>query len=261
VKKIAWVAALGLAALLCAGFAAAPAWGQTAEELWRKAQETQSYEAQIRYYTEYIRLRPESYAAYTNRGSAYGRRGLYDLAVADHTKAIQLKPDYMLAYSNRAAIYKRLRLLDLALADIAKVLQREPNHVFSLSNQAEIYLMKKLYLQALAAQEKVVRLAPEDSAANNFLAWFLATCPGPPSCRDGKRAVEIAIKSVRLRWDEYNLDTLAAAYAEAGRFEDAVKTQQQAIDLLRQKKAGEVRIASYEKRLNLYLQRKPYRDN
>ena len=61
--------------------------------------------------------------------------------------------------------------------------------------------------------------------AQNDLAWLLATCPDN-SVRNGQKAVELAQQAVQLsngRSPEI-LDTLAAAYAEAGRFHEAVET-------------------------------------
>lgn len=118
----------------------------------------------------------------------------------------------------------------------------------------------KRWEAARADFEKAYQLAPENAAANNSLAWFLATCPGPASCRNGQRAVEHALKAVGLDYQPSYMDTLAAAYAEAGRFEEAAKTQEQAAEMLRQQKGSEKRIAGYLKRVELYKQKKAHRE-
>ena len=66
--------------------------------------------------------------------------------------------------------------------------------------------------------------------AANSLAWHLATCE-LPAARDGRAAVEIAEAAVAAtdRQEANYLDTLAAAYAEIGRFDQAVKTQAEAV--------------------------------
>ena len=88
-------------------------------------------------------------------------------------------------------------------------------------------------------------------------AWLWATCPAA-KYRDGKRAVASATRACELRgWkDPYGLDTLAAAYAEAGDFAKAVVYQRVANDLYQ----GEQARRKGEERLALYKEGKPYRE-
>ena len=88
---------------------------------------------------------------------------------------------------------------------------------------------------------------------------MLATSPDPVF-RNGKRAVELAERAVELDRDAYNLDTLSAAYAEVGRFAEAIETQLQAIALLK-KTSYESSMAEFEKRLERYTAHKPWRMN
>jgi tetratricopeptide (TPR) repeat protein len=90
------------------------------------------------------------------------------------------------------------------------------------------------------------------------LAWLLATC-SDANIRNGHEAVELATKACELsHWSNpFYISTLAAAEAEAGLFDAAVKHQQQAIDLAR---AAKVDVKDWESRLSLYQQHKPYRE-
>jgi hypothetical protein len=86
----------------------------------------------------------------------------------------------------------------------------------------------------------------------------LATDPDPKN-RDGSKAVVYAEKAVAAtsRTNDAYLDTLAAAYAEAGRFTNAIEAQQDAIILLH----NDEQKRDYVSRLKLYQKNLPHRDN
>ncbi len=88
--------------------------------------------------------------------------------------------------------------------------------------------------EALAQWGEALRLVPEFVPALNRSARVLATGPDA-ALRDGARAVALAEQAVKLtsQRDPVILDTLAAAYAEAGRFDDAVRTARAALELAR----------------------------
>lgn len=112
---------------------------------------------------------------------------------------------------------------------------------------------------AKAEYEAALRLRPGWPDASNDLAWLLATS-ADPKVRDGKRAVdlaEFACKESDRKLPPF-LDTLACAYAEAGRFDEAAKTAEEAAALL--KSAGRADAArDIEARAELFRQKKPYR--
>ncbi len=90
----------------------------------------------------------------------------------------------------------------------------------------------------------------------NGLAWLLATCPDD-TIRDGDKAVEYAERALLQENSSTILDTLAAAYAEAGRFEEAIETQLKAIDIFRDE---DIPIEECFIRLNSYKNNKPWRE-
>ena len=92
--------------------------------------------------------------------------------------------------------------------------------------------------------------------AANDLAWRLATC-SDAELRDGAKAVEYAEQAVMgtKRNNPAFLDTLACAYAENGRFEKAVATEEEAIKLLH----ADQRLAECELHRALFRAGKPYR--
>jgi protein O-mannosyl-transferase len=86
--------------------------------------------------------------------------------------------------------------------------------------------------EAMAYFQKTLEIQPNNVDACHYLAWVLATCP-EPSVRNGAKAVALAQEANQLSGggDPEIISTLAAAYAEAGRFPEAVTTAQQALRL------------------------------
>ena len=106
--------------------------------------------------------------------------------------------------------------------------------------------------EALTEHRRTLQLRPDNLLASNNVAWILATIPDP-AIRDPqeaiRRAEEVCVKT--RRQVPITLDTLAAAYASAGRFEEAVSTAQAAIE--RAEAANETgQIEAMRSRLRLY---------
>jgi tetratricopeptide (TPR) repeat protein len=145
------------------------------------------------------------------------------------------------------------------------------------ANQASSRQFGGQYAAALAAIDEAIRLAPNVPLYQLQKASLLATCPAD-LVRDGKAAVEIARKAIEQTNQPSSGDyaVLAAAYAEAGRFDEAVRAQEKAIAALPPPPAASPENAGFvggpggfnrtatlkpqfEARLRLYQERKPYR--
>ena len=96
------------------------------------------------------------------------------------------------------------------------------------------------------------------ASACNDLAWSFATCPEATS-RNGTRAIEYATKACEMtEWKNGDfIDSLAAAYAESGQFQEAIKREQQALEFLKL----ESKINAGRARLSLHQSRMPYRED
>jgi len=118
------------------------------------------------------------------------------------------------------------------------------------AGRAQAYEQRSEYGRAIHAFESAA--APWHAGMLDQLARFQATC-SQAEFRDGTQAIENATKACELsHWDNYRyIDTIAAAYAEAGHFEQAVKWQHQAVTKL----PADIRPsqrADCEARLRLY---------
>ena len=100
--------------------------------------------------------------------------------------------------------------------------------------------------------KRIMEAKPLNDLAYAAVAWFYASSP-EARYRNGKKAVEYAEKAVSLKRHYAHLDTLAAAYAEAGDFAKAVSIQEEAIRLCDSQLKGD-----FGERLALYQSQRPY---
>jgi Tfp pilus assembly protein PilF len=113
---------------------------------------------------------------------------------------------------------------------------------------------------AIARYRRALQIDPELAEVLNNLAWLLATCP-EASLRNGPEAVQLASQACELtRFGRtIMVGTLAAAYAEAGRFADAVATAEKGCALAGQN--GEQALLKRNRQLlELYRAGQPYHE-
>ena len=117
------------------------------------------------------------------------------------------------------------------------------------------------YEQAIENLNKVIQMDSKNTVIINSLAWLLATCENS-FLRNPVQAIALAKHACELTEykDAYTLDTLAAAYAAAGRFDEAVTTAQEAINIAKNSKDSEQKkiISEIQKRLELFKKGQPY---
>lgn len=118
-----------------------------------------------------------------------------------------------------------------ALSIIESVLERVPSSAYYTFLHGQILLLAGDGHGALHAFELAVSFDPNLAIAYNPLAWLLATADDE-RLRDGEKAISYAKKAVDLLPHPNHLDTLAAAYAEAGRWGEAVQTVEKATEEL-----------------------------
>ncbi|MCE9520562.1 MAG: tetratricopeptide repeat protein [Verrucomicrobia bacterium] len=207
-------------------------------------------------YMKALELKPEYADAHYNFGSALLQTGRVDEAIVQFQKVLELKPDLVAAHANlgkslmhvgkvdEAQVCLR-RALELdanlpearyelgnaalqkgraeeALIEYKKALELNPEYSSAHLNLGIILLQKGQVDEAMTHYELAIKSNPTEIGALNNLAWIMATNP-ESSRRHGARALELAQQASQLSGDNHPivLHTLAAAYAECGRFAEA----------------------------------------
>ena len=214
------------------------------------------YDRAIADHTRAIKINPENNEYYNNRGAAFFRKNRYDRAIVDYSRAVIINPTSYNAYKNRGIAWFKKGQYDRAIADYSRALEANSKSADMFISRGIAYYQKGRYSKALIDFVDAVTAEPENADACNQLAWMLAVCPDS-DYRNGPKAVELAQKAVRLFPSLNTLDTLAAAFAEAGDFKEAVSQQEKIISLA--KNQTSVIPAEYFKKLDAYKAETPWR--
>jgi len=209
------------------------------------------FEEAINHFQNALQLKPDYAEAQYNFGNALQREGRADKAVPHYQAALRMKADFAEAWNNLGHALLQKGRVDEAIPPLQKALQLKPDYAEAHYNLGNAYVQKDKVEEAIGHYQQALEIKPADPATQNNLAWVLATGPDA-SLRNGAKAVELARQANALTGgeDPIILHTLAAAYAEAGRFSEAVETAQKAIEPARV--AGQQDLAG---RLNIELKR------
>jgi tetratricopeptide (TPR) repeat protein len=211
------------------------------------------------HFTAALRCEPDNADAHVNLGQLLGIQGRLDESKAHYATALQLKPNNPEAHRGSAEILKRNGKNREALHHLRAALALKPQIETRLDLAALLYQTGEPG-RAVNQLRKVVSLKPDQPQPLNNLAWLLATC-SDDTVRNGPEAVSCAERACRLTAfrETAMVGTLAAAYAEAGNFHDAVATAELAVRL--GTAAGETRfVAISQQFLALYRAEKPWHE-
>jgi tetratricopeptide (TPR) repeat protein len=179
-----------------------------------------------------LQLNPDYPQAHYNLGNILLEKGSVDDAIAQYQYALQIKPDYAQAQVNLGGALLQKGRVDEAIFQYQHALQNDPDCAQARVSLGAVLLQRGKVEEAITQFQQALQLEPNDPEVQNRLAWLLATGP-KASLRNGNKAVELARQANALTGGENPiiLNTLAAAFAEAGRFPEAVETAQRALRL------------------------------
>ncbi len=189
-------------------------------------------EEAIIHYEAAPQINPLYDVAHSNLGRALAEQRRYDQAVAHFEAALRVRPDDVKTLNNLGSVLVLQGRPEEAVRHFEKVLRLQPDRSGAHNNLA--ISCKKLGRigEAIAHYREALRLQPDSLEALNNLAWMLAAHPDA-QFRNGTGAVQLATRACELTRYQHPipLGTLAAAYAETGRFPEAVSFAERAQEL------------------------------
>ncbi|MGE0680115.1 MAG: tetratricopeptide repeat protein [Candidatus Binatia bacterium] len=228
--------------------------------------EKKDYPQAIQRFQSAISVKPDLAEAQSNLSLALLREGKIDAAIEHGLQAVRLEPASSKLHSILGTAFWRKGDVSQAAAYFRNAISHEPVVPQAHYNLGLLYMKEASAFQNIPPREAITHF--EQALVLNHraiqtvytLAWILATHPDA-SLRDGAKAVQLAQEACeRTNYrDPVLLDTLAAAYAEAGRFQDAIQIERTAVQIASQQKQ-EQQHNQITSRLQLYQSGQPYRE-
>ncbi len=203
-----------------------------------------------------LRIRPDYAKAHHNLGRVFEQQGDLAKAAACYERAMRIQPDYAQAYNNLGVVFGKQGDLARAALQLEHAIRIQPDYSQAHSNLGRVFEMQGDLQQALSHYRQAFKNEPAPVKTANHIAWVLATSDDA-SLRNGEEAVQLAEYCARATGGNQPdiLNTLAAAYAEAGKFDEAVRWQARAMEI-----APADKEIDFRSRLDLYKAGKPYRE-
>ncbi len=224
------------------------------------ASHKEDYAEAQRLFGEALRLEPTNIYAMGNLASMFIKQKKYDEALNQYAQIRRYRPDSTKLFSEMARALNEQGNRPQEEVCLRRAIELQPASVSLHRRLAEAQQVLGETQEALKNYWMVLRLSPGEPGALNNIAWIYATHP-KEEIRNGAKAVELLRPlAAKADCDSNLLDTLAAAYAEAGRFDDALQTAETAIKKARGEKKSPESIADLQRRAARYKKGQPYRE-
>jgi protein O-mannosyl-transferase len=201
---------------------------------------------------------PRYAEAHNNLANVLAARGDAEGALQHYRLSVRLDPDKPQSHYNYGLTLAGIGRFKEAQAELERALQLRPDYPEARYTYGVVMASLGYEVAATGQLREANFLRPDWVDALRSLAWLLATSP-EPKVRNGAQAIIVAERANQLTGYENGiaLDTLAAAYAEAGRFDNAVATESRAIELARAASKSDL-AEHFAARLALYRENKPF---
>ena len=202
----------------------------------------------------------DNFVVANNLGYTLMQQGRTNDALPYLEMSLRIRPDMAPAAFQAGEANEALGRLENALLFYKRAAELEPESTMTRARYADALRKSGNVCEAIQEYRAALQMRPDSPELLNNLAWLLATHP-TDAVRNGGEAVRLAERACELtqRKAPMFLGTLAAAYAEAGRFGEAVKTGQEAA--VRAEELGESDLAARNRELaEQYAENTPYRD-
>ncbi len=212
----------------------------------------------IGYCRKAIEIEPRYWPAFYSLGIIFGRQGKVDEAIVNFKRTVELDPENSAAEFNWGNVLRAQGRINEALTHYRRAAAIKPTDA-TLTAIGVILIQKGRPGDAVPNLRNALKANPNHVEALNALALVFATA-ADGSLRDGKEAVRLAENACRLtrNGNAHLLDTLACAYAEVGRFDEAVRTESKALALARGGAYGQL-VPEIQSHLDLFRKQKPFR--
>jgi len=202
-----------------------------------------------------IQLNPKFAKAFVNRATLFVQAGDLQSALGDYQIAAEIDPDFSKAQLGIGRVQHRLGQWDEAVAFFEAAVQGDPTNAEILCSRGDLLADMGQYRNALADYARAIEVDPTFAHAYRNGSWLLATCPDA-RFRDPENALLGARQALEFDYGQRHvaLDTLAAALANKGQYEEAIDTLHEALAI-----APTNSKPAYTQRLQLYQQQQPFR--
>jgi tetratricopeptide (TPR) repeat protein len=203
---------------------------------------------------------PQSITGRFNLAGALLRSGRVTEAVAEYERVLAIKPDFAQGHLALGHALMRAERLADAIAQFKIAVQLQPGHAHARNSLATAFAAKQQWGEAIRCWRETLEIDPNNVAAQSGLAWTLATAPDP-ALRNGAEALAISrrLSQTTEASNPMILRVLAAAYAEAGRFPEAIETTERGIALATSQYRSDL-AALLQSDLKLLQSAQPLRD-
>jgi tetratricopeptide (TPR) repeat protein len=214
----------------------------------------------ILYCDKAVANEPNDPDARVTLANALLQKGRIDDAIVHYQKAVAIRPDYFLARYGLGHAFLEKGELDPAIEHCRAALLIRPDNPDCHTTLAIALDEKGHSAEAIQHYERALWISPQSVSALNNLAWLLATCSNA-SFRNGARAIQLARQADQISGgsNALVLRTLAAAYAEAGQFGEAIESGRAAVRIARMQGDNSL-LRELEQETALYELGLPYRE-